>query len=328
MYKLWVKVDLYATLLISYRYKGDRFMSKSLKVNCKKVLFSVLAATLSFGSITPANNIKAEAISTTTKSVKVKDTTLTVNAIKVDPATQKIVADVTFERQGGIPEDVQWISVEANATIKIDGKDYTLGFGGTDKLIRTSDTTVNGMVSIMPTIGQGKNTQVAKGLTGKKLSGKNIHLKVSRITYYKMFSDTTNEFKALINNVQSVKGVSVEKGGFSFLKGTVKSNILPEKGLNIPILENDSDHETVDNIGFVDGKLQIRINGYLCNIDFVDAAGKKAETAGGGTDGKKYLQIYDIKDKKALSKYTVKVTKDEKLMEDVQSPAVSLDLVI
>lgn len=288
-------------------------MSKKLKANCKRILFTALVATFSLGAVAPIN-LKAEAISTNASagmgSVKIKDTTITFNSVtEAAKGSIGFVINATLEKESGIPEEANSIYVIGKGKVTINGKQYEMQISGPGKFTKTSNTTAQIRLSAVPTSGKQPNVQVAKNVTPDVIKGNQVEITIKQVAYKKNIDAISEEFKELLKNVPVVKGVSIEQAGFGECKRWLKvKNTLPEKGLNIPIA--DGIGSVVDNIGFTDGKLQIRTKekaGDLISLDYRDSNGKLQIDNDKEHVGENYIHVFNIKDAAALSKITLEI---------------------
>lgn len=305
-------------------------MSKGLKANYKKAVVSLLIAIFSLNGIAPINPLRAETISNLpvsneAGSVKIKDTTLTFNGFADAPkGSIGFIANITLERESGIPANTNSIFLGGGGTVTINNVPYEITFGGSHKFDKVSNTKAEMQVSVTATAGQGNKKQLAKNITPEILKGKSMSLKMSGISYYSKNTTVSEQLKEQLKKVSMVQGTSLDKAGLAMLKGSIKEKlVLPAKGLNIPIAEGSQ--SVVDNIGFVNGKLQIRtkdMNEEISEVHLIDSNGKAVSDKGGGVNDI-FNYIFDIKDTAALEKYTVKVTIDKEIASDRESKMIT-----
>ena len=304
-------------------------MNHHLNLNYKKVIFSLLAATCSLSIVAPTY-LNATTINATTNanasSIKIKDTTLTFNSASAAPKGHiGFIINATLQRDSGIPATADAIFVHGEGKVTIDGKQYTIGISGPGKFQRISDTTAQVQLSAVPTIGKQPNTQIAKNVTPELIKGKNITITMTRVTYEKQNSTLTTQFMDQFKKAANVQGVSFEQAGLGELKGHLGGvkKTLPAGGLNIPIVEGGQ--SVLDNIGFVDGKLQIRVKESTNHSTFFALynAAKKYMVDNGDHVDNIYVHIYDIKDAATLAKCSIEADSSCTLATDTESKTVN-----
>lgn len=298
----------------------------SVKTSSKKALFGLMAATYllgGVGAITPsylnAATINQQAM--TGKSVKIKDTVLTFGEIKQD--AKGLYAEITLDRVSGIPQDIKQISIlNEQGKVQLNGKNYGVYISVRDNTLkRVSDTQLQGKVNLIMRSDQEKNI---KTITPQMLKGKTISISINEILYYANAASTGVEFEKLLKSVPKVQGVSLKATGFEFLQGEADcklKNVLPAKGLNVPIC--DGSQSTIDNIGFVDGALQIRMKdpaNEFIELHAVDQAGKKIKEIAAGEDSN-FIYQYQIKDAATLVKCKFTVSGNKLVASDKEQKA-------
>ena len=303
-------------------------MSQSFKTKYGKVMFSLLVAGISMQAVMPnrlfAATLNVESNLGVEQSVKVNDTHIRFEGIE-STAQGEFVLNATLERSNGIPEGTSRISVYCKAEdIQINGKKYMI-YIFVDKYSKLSNTEVKLQ---MPIYIYGEAGGKVKNISLEQLNEAHLKLSVSAVKYYGEANEISQAFKEQLKKVTPVKGVSLKEGGFALLKGEkgFEGNILPEKGLNIPIVEGSS--STIDNIGFINGKLQIRTkekDSEAFEISVVNSNGKEIGRCGGGDD-KAFIWIYDLKDAAALTQCTFKVEGDKLLVSDKEAQSAIITL--
>ena len=266
-------------------------MSKQIRANCKKVLLSLIVGAGTIGAMTPVTYLNAataaQAATTGQQSVKIKDITVTINSI-VDDAEYNLVA------------------IKGKGTVKIDGKDYNINLDSMENLVRVSDKQVQVKVPLTVTTGTKDSEKYVRDFKASQLKGKAITFTIDSVEYRQEKTTMSDQLKKFLTNVPKVQGVTAKEAG---APSFVKSKVLPNKGLNIPLAQGDKSI-TVDNMGFVDGKLQVifaRTEGAIGRIDIIDSKGNNV--IGSSFDiGKNDIEVYDsIKDAAALKKCKVEV---------------------
>ena len=288
-------------------------MSKNLKTNYKKILFSLLAAACSMNVVIP-NYLNATTINTTAGAsnvLKMGSSTITFGQIAKDQSGFYVTA--TLDRQAGIPDNITSISLNVsgkNAPIEINGKNYSVCFSAMFSPIKKVSNT-QAQIKLHCSFA-GTNGLPTKSITPEMLKGKQVSLPLGELIYYNQATTISKDFSTLLSKVSNVQGISLKQAGFSFLSGESSFKalplVLPSKNLNIPIC--DGSHSTIDNIGFVNGKLQIRTKVQMdefLELKLLDSNGKNLGISSGGVDGE-MIFIYNIKDLAALAKCTPKVS--------------------
>lgn len=307
-------------------------MNKNLVLNLKKVVFSLFAVTCCVGTMISTTSLyaatKNETVSTNT--VTIGDTTLTFNGVKEAPkGSIGFLVDVTIDKASGLPKEANYISLKGSGQVKINDTVYNLSLGSSKSFERISETQAHAEIFVVTTKGSKANTEAQKDMKLDLLKGKNINFNISKITYVALLHDVNPDFNELLKNVPCVQATPIEKSDLKMLKGEIKgmTNVLPSKGLNIPMAPNSS--SIVDNIGFHDGILEIRVvenfddNKYFTEINLVNSKGKAAESA--GSCGLNEIMVYrfKIKDAATLAQYEVKATTYKSLGEDKETKVVS-----
>ena len=304
-------------------------MSQSFKTKYGKVMFSLLVAGISMQAVMPirllATTLNLESNLGVEQSVKVNDTHIRFEGIE-STAQGEFVLNATLERSNGIPKETSRIDVDCMVQdIEINGKKYMIYIGFVDKYSKLSDTQVKLQ---MPIYIYGEDGGKIKNISLEQLNAAHLKLSVSAVKYYGEANEISQAFKEQLKKVTPVKGVSLKEGGFALLKGEkgFEGNILPEKGLNIPIVEGSS--STIDNMGFINGKLQIRTkwkDGETFEISAINSNEKAIGRCGGG-DSDAYIRIYDLKDAAALAQCTFKVEGDKLLVSDKETQSAIITL--
>ena len=285
-------------------------MSKQIRANCKKVLLSLIVGAGTIGAMTPVTYLNAataaQAATTGQQSVKIKDTTVTINSIVDDAEYNMAVANITLDRANGIAKGANLVAIKGKGTVKIDGKDYNINLDSMENLVRVSDKQVQVKVPLTVTTGTKDSEKYVRDFKASQLKGKAITFTIDSVEYRQEKTTMSDQLKKFLTNVPKVQGVTAKEAG---APSFVKSKVLPNKGLNIPLAQGDQSI-TVDNMGFVDGKLQVifaRTEGAIGRIDIIDSKGNNV--IGSSFDiGKNDIEVYDsIKDAAALKKCKVEV---------------------
>lgn len=275
-------------------------MSKHLKENYKKLVYSVLAAACVGGTVLSVNHLSATTVSHNTTSVmnearnsiKVKDTVITFEGFTNTP-DQFLELNVKINRASGIPEKATQVSLDAEAIVTINGKQYDLTIGSGD-LSKISNTEAKARLSVMVSTGKGDSWGTIDNFSATQLKDKTIDLKIKEVKYETVIKEVSEEFKEQLKKVSAVNGVDPAEAGVSFMKGAGK--MIASKGLNIPVLKGDSTI-TLDNIGFLNNKLQLRINepnGSFCFLIITDSVGNyKVGSSYSLDESKGSIIIYD-----------------------------------
>lgn len=303
-------------------------MSQNFKTKCGKLMLSLLVAGISMQAIMPtsllATTLNVESNLGVKQSVKVNESNIKFEGIE-STAQGEFILNATLERSSGIPKGTSRIDVNCEAQdIEIGGKKYMI-YIFVNKYNKLSDTEVKLQMPIYIYAEAGGKV---KNISLEQLNAAHLKLSVSAVRYYAKANEISQSFKEQLKKVTQVKGVSLKEGGFELLKGEkgFEGNILPEKGLNIPIAEGSS--STIDNIGFINGKLQIRTkekDGEGFEISAVNSNGKSVGRCGGGDD-KAFISIYDLKDAAALAQCTFKVDGDKLLVSDKEAQSAIITL--
>ena len=304
-------------------------MSQSFKTKYGKVMFSILVAGISMQVVMPnhlfAATLNLESNVGVERSVKINDTNVRFDKIE-STAKGELILNATLERSNGIPEGTSRIDVDCEVQdIEINGKKYMIHIGLAHKYNKLSDTQVKLQMPIYIYSEAGGR---AKNISLEQLNAAHLKLSISEVKYYSKVNEISQSFKEQLKSVPQVKGVSLKEGGFALFKGEkgFEGNILPEKGLNIPIAEGSS--STIDNIGFINGKLQIRRKDKdieAIEISIINSAGKTIGRCGGG-DGDSFIWIYDLKDAAALAQCTLKVKGSKLLVSDKEAHSAIITL--
>lgn len=287
-------------------------MSKRLKISCKKILAIFVAATFLSGTAV-TNYLNATTISNTNnvgRSVTIQGTTLSFGDIKKEG--QGLFVDVTVDRPMGIPDALVDADIRMqDGKVEMKGNIYEVSFyiGGANKLKKVSNIQMKGKMKL--TVYSNVPGVSANTITPEMLKEKNICMPIKEIVYFGKASTIGSAFNQVVKNISKVQGISLKEAGMELLSGDSDNklkNVLPEKGLNIPIC--DGSRSVLDNIGFVDGKLQLRTKDpdmlEHIQISLVDQAGKPVKRIYGGQDGNGIYQ-FKIKDAAALAKCKFKI---------------------
>ncbi len=333
-------------------------ISKKVTRMIIKALTGMLMVQGSYMSIT--NPLQAAIISTNTHAtngiaqVKVKDTIVTITSITKENYKGKYKLGYTLERAGGIPSNTTDTSVVGNIDFSMQGKKYQLNMWGNDsKVLRISDTKVQGEV-VAECSSDGGRTLVDLQLA--QMNEKAATLTIKQVSYshitnlytYDLVNDLKKAKKA--NSVPYAKGNLVVdydkaiagaptaeiKEGLKELKDielkTRPKNVLPAKGLDLQILSEDLGLK-LDNVGFVDDKLHMRITGFnkksAWNLSITNAS---------GIDTQDYLIldkthnvfycVYKIKNAEELAKCNIHWNQKEIVQTDQETKSVALTINI
>lgn len=278
-------------------------MSKRLMMNCKKVALYLLVGAGSLGGITPITSpLHAAVVSekaAANEKVTIGDTTITFGKLKNMQDMGEVAIEVVVERKGGFPKNAEVIYPQGKGSVTIDGKLFKFSLTGSE-MEKLSDTKAKGrFILLLEDWEQG----VEKTFNYNKLKGKKIDIEINDIDYEGAVTPISEEFVELLKDVPVVTDVikpkyNTEIGGF-----------LPVKNLNVPIVDIDN-ISLVDNIGFVNGMLQVTMkmekDKDWCLIGFKNkTTGKELEwTPMTGSDDGRIVATFKIKDMAQLANYT------------------------
>lgn len=263
---------------------------------------------------------------------KAKDTIVTITSISKGNGKGKYKLGYTLEREGGIPSNTTDTSIVGNIDFSIQGKKYQLILWGDDsEIVKVSDTKAQGEVTAECSLDGGK-TLVDFQLS--QMNEKAITLTIKQVSYIHITNLYTYDLVNYLKNEEKAKSVPFAKGnlvidydkviagastaeikeGLKELKNielkTRPKNVLPAKGLDLQILSEDLGFK-IDNIGFVDGKLHMRVTGFnkKNNWNF-------SITNASGIDTQEYLEldkthnvyycVYKIKNVEELAKCNIR----------------------
>ena len=304
-------------------------MSKIISRKVKRMMVTLLVATSAVGTISPMNQLYAAtdsiSINQGENSVKVKDTTLTFNGFK-QGEHGVINTEVVLERASGIPENVNEIWIVGEGIVTINGTKYSLDLSFSKKVERISDTRLKADIKTRVSKKEGKTIKQVTEATAEKLKGQKIEFTIEEVGYYVEKSTIDPQFLEALKNVTNVQGVEPKNAGFAELEGDPNHKsifdgmkVLPPKGLNIPIIQGENN--VIDNIGFVNGQLQLRTveKGECCNIQFIDSKGQKVPLSACGGVGDTGCSIFDIKDAETLQTLTPKVSMQKRIITDEET---------
>lgn len=315
-------------------------MSKNIRNQATKlaVLFATSIA-LSSGVMGPLTYLKATTVNAATSvnnaPVTIGETTLTFNGIKLgesDDFGTTLLIDATFERAKGIPAETTDMWMHGKGKVTINSKQYNLDLSSVKNIERISDTKVKAQIAAVPSYGNGADSKLTKDITPEVLKGQKIDFTIDYIDFSTTYNKMTKELSDLLKNIQVVQGVAPNEGNVSSLGNMTEAErkadkvpdirrVLPKKGLGVQLVEGSN--ETIDNIGFVDGRLQIRTNG-RGYVSFKDANGKPIQYVGFGLDTNGSLDIYEIKDLAALSKCSIQASVTKHLVTEDEEKSFSV----
>ena len=301
-------------------------MNKKLVMHLKKVMFSIVMGTSVLGATIPSANLYAATTAATkTKqmgTVSIKDVTLTAHDITPAKNEGEFKISMTMEKTSGIPKNVAYMLINASTDLEIGGKkkvEFILDQAEITK--KVSDTQVELSVYAFAMVRDKDNNILQQQITLDQLKGKTIDFKLDSITYYAEYTEPTPEFKEQFKKVSKLEGVTAAQTNIGLDQEDIQyiggAKLLPHGGLNIPAISGNT--VLLDNIGFVDGKLVVRIEhakGEFFQFGLVDEAGKFAKTAGyfGTEIGGIYR--YEIGDLETLAQYTPTLKLDKEVAKD------------
>ena len=230
-----------------------------------------------------------------------------------------------MEKTSGIPKNTTYMLINARTDVEIDGKKVEFFLDQADITQKVSDTQVELSVYAFAIVRNADGSISEEQITLDQLKGKTIDFKLDNITYYTEYTETTPEFKEQFKKVSKQEGVTAAQTNIGFDQEDIQyigGKLLPHGGLNIPAMSGTT--VFLDNIGFVDGKLVVRIEhakGEFCQFDLVDEAGESAETSGYfGTEIGGVFR-YEIGDLETLAKYTPTLQLDKEVAKDEEKGA-------
>ena len=278
-------------------------MSKRLMMSCKKVALYLLVGTGSLGMVTSVTSplhaaVVSEKIAANEK-VTIGDTTITFGNLKKLADIGEVAVEIVVERKGGFPKNAEVVYPQGKGSVTIDGKLFKFSLSGSE-MEKVSETKAKGrFVLLLEDWEQG----VEKTFNYNKLKGKKIDIEINDIVYEGAVTPISKEFVELLKNVPVVTDVIKPK------RNKEIEGFLPVKDLNVPIVDIEN-RALVDNIGFVNGRLQVTMkreeDKEWCSIGFKNkTTGKELEwTPMTGSDDGRIVATFKIKDMAELANYT------------------------
>lgn len=278
-------------------------MSKRLMMNCKKVALYLLVGAGSLGVITPITSpLHAAVVSektATNEKVTIGDTTITFGKLKNMQDMGEVAVEIVVERKGGFPKNSEVVYPQGKGSVTIDGKLFKFSLTGSE-MEKVSDTKAKGrFILLLDDWERG----VEKTFNYNKLKGKKIDIEINDIVYEGAVTPISEKFVELLKDVPVVTDVIKPKYNPEI------EGFLPVKDLNVPIVDIEN-RSLVDNIGFVNGTLQVTMKREegkeWCLIGFKNkTTGKELEwTPMTGSDDGRIVATFKIKDMAELTKYT------------------------
>ena len=309
-------------------------MNKKLVMYLKKLMFSIVMGASALGTTIPSVNLYAATTAAATKAeqigiVNIKDVTLTAHNVTAGEYEGSFKIGMTMEKTSGIPKNVDHMLIDASTDVELDGKKVNFILDKAEITKKISDTQAELSVYAFAMTKNKDGSISDEKITLDQLKGKSIDFKLDNITYFANYTELTPEFKNQFKKVPKLEGVTaaqtnigLDQEDINFING----KLLPHGGLNIPAINDTT--VFLDNIGFVDGKLVVRLEhtkGCFSDFSLVDEAGKPAPPAGYfGTEIGGVFR-YEIGDLETLAKYTPKlkvvkeIAKDEEKGSDTKN---------
>ena len=277
-------------------------MSKRLMMNCKKVALYLLLGAGSLGVITPITSpLHAAVVSekaATNEKVTIGDTTITFGKLKNMQDMGEVAIEIVVERKGGFPNNYEVIYPQGKGSVTIDGKPFKFSLTGSE-MEKVSDTKAKGrFILLLDDWERG----VEKTFNYNKLKGKKIDIEINDIAYEGAVTPISEKFVELLKDVPVVTDVIKSQRN-------PEAAFLPVKDLNVPIVDIEN-RILVDNIGFVNGMLQVTMkeeeNKEWSLISFKNkTTGKPLEwTPMTSSDDGRLVARFKIKDMEELTQYT------------------------
>lgn len=307
-------------------------MNRGSVIFLKKFVFGLVITICCLEVMVPTTFLLAAVSEKSVKNntVSIKDTALTFNQLKEAPkGSVGVYLDVTLDKADGIPRDTNYIDIKGSGKVNINGKEYTLALDSSRSFEIISDTQAHALIyAKVITESQGYMVP-CKDVEVKLFKGKNMEFRIWELTYEQLINEVNPDFLQALKNASNVQPISLENSDLKIFQGQIKgmTNTLPSKGLNIPITPGGTSR--VDNIGFHDGILEIRVieakgkNKAVTGMKLVDSQGKSATSAGGCNVDNIRIYRYAIKDATELAKYEVKATTYKQLAIDKETKLVT-----
>lgn len=278
-------------------------MSKRLMMSCKKVALYLLVGTGSLGMVTSVTSplhaaVVSEKVAANEK-ITIGDTTVTFGKLKNLADIGEVAVEVVVERKGGFPKNAEVVYPQGKGAVTIDGKQFKFSLGGSE-MEKVSDTKAKGrFVLFLEDWEQG----IEKTFNYTKLKGKKIDIEINDIVYEGAVTPISEKFVELLKDVPVVTDVIKSERNKKVM------TFLPVKDLNVPIVDIEN-RLLVDNIGFVNGMLQVTMKEEEGKewslISFKNkTTGKELEwTPMTSSDDGRLVARFKIKDMAELANYT------------------------
>lgn len=301
-------------------------MNKRLMKNLKKVMLGIVIGASSLTTIIPGGYVFAATTNIMEQkaaSVKIKDVTLTAKDIVPGEYDGSFIINMDMEKASGFPAQMKDMLTTGKANVEIGGKKIELMLAHTTVTKKISNTQAEVAVYVFAMKPKGG---ICEDIKLDQLKGKEINFNIESITYFTEYTTLTPEFLEQFKKVSEVKGVTVAKADIGvdqedlpYIDENLK--VLPHGGLAIPAIEGTT--VVLDNIGFVDGKLNVRLEmgkeDECCHFYMIDNQEKNSRFGAvlfGYCGQKASAYCYNIPDMTALANYTPTIDLTREIAKD------------
>ncbi len=298
-------------------------MNKRLMRNFKKAVVGIVIGTSSLTTIIPGGYLFAattNVMAQEASNVKIKDVTLTAKDIVPDKYEGSFIINMVMDKASGFPAHMEYMLITGKANVEIGGKKVELRLDKATVTKKISNTQAEVAVYVFAIVEKGG---ICEDIKLDQLKGKELNFKIESITYYADYTTLTPEFLEQFKKVSTVSGIEPGKANLvldqdelNYMDPNLK--VIPHGGLAIPAVEGTS--VVLDNIGFVNGVLNIRIEHgkgeECCRFELEDSKEKMTPVSFGYYGTSAAVYGYKISDVTTLANYVPKITLTKEIAKD------------
>ncbi len=293
------------------------------------------------------------------QEITIKGTTLKLTGITDTSESDYKAITFDLSRDEGIPQEANKVRIYGTGKFTLGGKQYVLllqsGEGNIKKLSEAKATSTYSYIACREADGK-----VPAHLKASQMKGITIDFTIDKVVYINYCDQLGSQLREYLKTLSTAEGVPFKKANLyvpqdksNAISAKIREeekknrpkNVLPEKGLKLSLREatnivpsinpkeqnmiEANKKQMVDNIGFVDGKLHMRIkvskDSGLPWISLIDSSGKEIMYKYYLSDPKNYIvyYVFDIKDLNALSQYKMSLNDSVSVLEDKETKSIS-----
>lgn len=301
-------------------------MNKRLMRNFKKAVVGIVIGASSLTTIIPGGYLFAattNVMEQKASSVKIKDVTLTAKDIVPGEYKGSFIINMVMDKASGFPAHMEDMLITGKANVEIGGKKIELRLDHTTVTKKISNTQAEVAVYVFAFEIAENGGILCEAVKLDQLKGKELIFKIESITYNADYTTLTPEFLEQFKKVSTVSGIELGKANLELDQDELNHmdpnlKVIPHGGLAIPAVEGTS--VILDNIGFVNGVLNIRIEHgkgeECCRFKLEDSKEKMVPSSFryGGMSAAVYG--YRISDVTTLANYVPKITLAKEIAKD------------